>query len=293
MCYVNYVRENIAFMEYASDERLSASEQLLWHALIHLMNQRANGSDWPEGFVSIPNARILFYAPFGEDTLTSARNRLKQRGLIDYIPGKKNKQAPQYKMSYFGAELSTGHAQDVGSLPEKSGNASGNTSGNIRGNAQGNAQGNPQGNPYGINVNLYGNPNRNPCEDEDIRLVLIRAGTEAYREHFGKEPAAAEIAGMAKTMAGTGMDGELLTEAIKIAAEAGAAHPVMYVRTLLRDWNREYVLTEDDLTEYLYLKDACEGKNESIDRERAYDMALDAQYKRKARAKRQGLRVIG
>ena len=107
MCYVNYVKESMAFMEYASDERISGSEQLLWHALFHIMNQRAKGSDWPEGFISIPNARLLFYAPFGEDTLVAARNKLKQRGLIDFTPGKKNKQAPSYKMHYFSAELST------------------------------------------------------------------------------------------------------------------------------------------------------------------------------------------
>lgn len=289
MCYVNYVRESMAFMEYASDERISGSERLLWQALFHIMNQRAKGSDWPEGFISIPNARILFYASFGEDTLVAARNKLKQRGLIDFTPGKKNKQAPQYKMNYFSAELSTGNTQNVDGIPKYSGNASGNIQGNIGGNMPGNTRGNAPD----IYVNLYGNPNRNPCEDEDIRLVLIKDGTEAYRKHFGKEPAAAEIASMAKIMAGTDMDDELLAEAIKIAAEAGASHPLMYVRTLLRDWKYEYVFSVDDLTEYLYLKNACDGKNSDIDRERAYDMALDAQYRRKARAKRHGLRVIG
>lgn len=289
MCYVNYVRESMAFMEYASDERISGSERLLWQALFHIMNQRAKGSDWPEGFISIPNARILFYASFGEDTLVAARNKLKQRGLIDFTPGKKNKAAPQYKMNYFSAELSTGNEQNVDGIPKYSGNASGNIQGNIGGNISGNTRGNTSD----IYVNLYSNPNRNPCEDEDIRLVLIKDGTEAYRKHFGKEPAAAEIASMAKIMAGTDMDDELLAEAIKIAAEAGASHPLMYVRTLLRDWKYEYVFSVDDLTEYLYLKNACDGKNSDIDRERAYDMALDAQYRRKARAKRQGLRVIG
>ena len=288
MCYVNYVRESMAFMEYASDERISGSERLLWQALFHIMNQRAKGSDWPEGFISIPNARILFYASFGEDTLVAARNKLKQRGLIDFTPGKKNKQAPQYKMNYFCAELSTENAQNVDGMPNYPGNVRGNISGNVRGNMPGNVRGNASD----IYVNLYGNPNRNPCEEEDIRLVLIRAGTEAYRKHFGKEPAAAEIGSMAKAMAGTGMDDELLTEAIRLAAEAGAAHPVMYVRTLLHDWKYEFVLNVDDLTEYLYLKNACEGKNTDIDRERAYDMAIDAQYKRQARANRQGLRMV-
>lgn len=256
MCYVNYVRENIAFMEYASDERLSASEQLLWHALIHLMNQRANGSDWPEGFVSIPNARILFYAPFGEDTLTNARNRLKQRGLIDYIPGKKNKQAPQYKMTYFGAELSTGNEQNVGSMPE----ISGNFGGNIRGNTGGNTRGNAGGNPYGINVNLYGNPNRiqNAYEDDDeedegithAREAMGRCVDQAYRQCLGREPVPIERQQMITAAISCDMTAELVEQAIGRAALRNAKSPALYAMELMRDWEYKKIHTVADLAEH-------------------------------------------
>ena len=291
MCYVNYVRENIAFMEYASDERLSASEQLLWHALIHLMNQRANGSDWPEGFVSIPNARILFYAPFGEDTLTSARNRLKQRGLIDYVPGKKNKQAPQYKMIYFSAELSTDNAQNVGSFPEISGNTRGNAQGNTRGNIQGNAQ----GNPYGINVNLYGNPNRSPnvCEEDDEQLQLLEAARRAYHDAFGCEPTGAEIRLMTEGATGRDMSAQMLAEAIRQAAAAHASYPAMYVLRLLQDWRREFVFTVEDLDEYAALRYACDGKEPMLPIAEADKMANEAYERRMKAAKARGLRVIG
>ena len=114
MAYVNYVREHMTFIEYAADERLSANERLLWYALIHLMNRRANGSDWPEDFISIPNSRILVLVPFGEDTLIDVRNRLAQRGLIDYQKGERNKRAPLYRMHYFHAEPSTGYQQILG-----------------------------------------------------------------------------------------------------------------------------------------------------------------------------------
>ena len=254
MCYVNYVRENIAFMEYASDERLSASEQLLWHALIHLMNQRANGSDWPEGFVSIPNARILFYAPFGEDTLTNARNRLKQRGLIDYIPGKKNKQAPQYKMTYFCAELSTGNEQNVGSLPE----ISGNFGGNIRGNTGGNIRGNAGGNPYGINVNLYGNPNRSPNAYEDDAAAA--ADTAAYgaleqcvksvfRQEIGRDALPAELRRIVMVALTLSMDQEVVTQAIGHAANMGARNPGAYVTEVMRQWDKQGIHTIYELVD--------------------------------------------
>ena len=256
MCYVNYVRENIAFMEYASDERLSASEQLLWHALIHLMNQRANGSDWPEGFVSIPNARILFYAPFGEDTLTSARNRLKQRGLIDYIPGKKNKQAPQYKMVYFSAELSTCNEQNVGSFTE----ISGNVQGNARGNVQGNARGNVQGNSYGFNVNLYENPNRNPNayddddhEEEEIshaREVMGRIVEDAYLRCIGRAPVPIERQQLITVALDCSMLPDMAEQAIGRAALRNAKSPALYAMELMRDWEYHKVHTMDDLVEY-------------------------------------------
>lgn len=256
MCYVNYVRENIAFMEYASDERLSASEQLLWHALIHLMNQRANGSDWPEGFVSIPNARILFYAPFGEDTLTSARNRLKQRGLIDYVPGKKNKQAPQYKMIYFSAELSTDNAQNVGSFPEISDNARGNMHGNARGNMQGNAQ----GNSYGINVNLYGNPNRSPnvCayeDDEDAaaewdeRSALEELIKTTFKQEIGREAFPAEARQIAFLAINLGMDQEVVIQSIGRAANMGAHNPAVYAVEVMRKWSEKNIHTIYELVE--------------------------------------------
>ena len=53
MPIVNYVREHIRFMEYASDEGLSSSERLLWYALMHVMNQRAQGKVWPDEFIRI------------------------------------------------------------------------------------------------------------------------------------------------------------------------------------------------------------------------------------------------
>ena len=51
MPIVNYVREHRRFIDYASDEQLTSGERLLWYALMEIMNQRAQGRDWPEGFI--------------------------------------------------------------------------------------------------------------------------------------------------------------------------------------------------------------------------------------------------
>ena len=97
--FVNYVREINAFHRYANVNFLGSSERLLWFGLMDYINLHyASGSEWPGDFISIPNKGILSHVPFGEDTLTEARSRLKQRGLIEYLPGKKNKEAPKYRI---------------------------------------------------------------------------------------------------------------------------------------------------------------------------------------------------
>ena len=98
---INYVREHTRFMEYAADEKITASERLLWYALMHIFNARADGSDWPEDFTRISNDRLLMYVPFDYDTLVKARNGLKQKGRIDYRPGDKRRESPSYRMIYF------------------------------------------------------------------------------------------------------------------------------------------------------------------------------------------------
>ena len=101
--------------------------------------------------------------PFGEDALTEARNRLKQRGLLEYTPGKRNKEAPKYRMHYFMVQLSTGSQQGVGTdCSEKPGNPPGKEGGNNPGNPPGKEGGNNPGNPPGRHPDLNPNVNPNP-----------------------------------------------------------------------------------------------------------------------------------
>ena len=140
MPIVNYVREHTRFMEYATDEHLTPSERLLWYALMHIMNQRAKGNDWPGEFIRISNDRLLSYCPMKYDTIAAARNGLKQRGLIDYQKGDKNKLSPAYRMIYFSPEESNPEISD-------------NMGGNIGDNMGGNIGDNMGGNIGDININ--------------------------------------------------------------------------------------------------------------------------------------------
>ena len=98
---INYITESERFQDYAMAEGLTPNEQALWHCLFSYMNRHAHGHNWPDGFVKIPNNYIFAHTNICFDTMAKARNKLKQRGLIDYINGEKQKTNPAYKLFYF------------------------------------------------------------------------------------------------------------------------------------------------------------------------------------------------
>ena len=128
MAAVNYIVEHEAFIEYAQDNGLSAAEQLLCYALCHIFNRRAQGGQWPDGFIRVTNKTVLSLLPFTEDTMAAARNRLKQRGVIDYVPGRKKAEVPMYKMIYFSVPAAS-EPEDPVFYPNNSGKQSGKVGG--------------------------------------------------------------------------------------------------------------------------------------------------------------------
>lgn len=268
--FVNYVREINAFHRYANVNFLGSSERLLWFGLMDYINLHyASGSEWPGDFISIPNKGILSHVPFGEDALTEARSRLKQRGLIEYLPGKKNKEAPKYRIHYFSMELSTGYQQNVGTdYPEKTGNVPGNVPGNMPGNVPGNIPGNvPGSHPY-INLNVTPrNPKPNVTPDDEEEEAEERAREEAvavidsaFRESYGRRATIAEANILALRYCRSGMtEPEVLREAVREAAQHGAKNPAIYARRILSDWDGDYIRTVQDLNEWQVLKTMYHG----------------------------------
>ncbi|MBS6842711.1 MAG: DnaD domain protein [Clostridiales bacterium] len=268
--FVNYVREINAFHRYANVNFLGSSERLLWFGLMDYINLHyASGSEWPGDFISIPNKGILSHVPFGEDALTEARSRLKQRGLIEYLPGKKNKEAPKYRIHYFSMELSTGYQQNVGTdYPEKTGNMPGNIPGNMPGNIPGNIPGNvPGSHPY-INLNVTPrNPKPNVTPDDEEEEAEERAREEAvavidsaFRESYGRSATIAEANILALRYCRSGMtEPEVLREAVREAAQHGAKNPAIYARRILSDWDGDYIRTVQDLNEWQVLKTMYHG----------------------------------
>jgi hypothetical protein len=175
MPYINYIKENNSFVTFASQNGLSGSERELWHALFYFMNARAQRAVFPEGFISISNKQMLSILSYNEDTLIKARNRLKQRGLIDYRPGVRNTIAPMYQMIYLTAAIDSDDC-----YPTESGNidAYPNKSGNLYGNMGGNLSGNMGGNMGGKNGDLYQTINVNVTQP-NVHTRTERAGVPA------------------------------------------------------------------------------------------------------------------
>lgn len=300
MPYVNYIREHVAFIEYASDNGLSGNERLLWYALMHIMNQRAQGANYPDGFIRIANKRLLSYAPMQFDAMAKARNALQQRGLIEFTHGKRNAEMPMYKMNYFScpadnpqdtpAPVDNSVLSSTG-YPLKTDNIGGNIRGNVQSNTQGNAPGSMSGNMGDIHnrLNVHHNPDRNPYvfeNDNDVDGEVMRARARVHEERreyaetdqsalahnasvtvdrvfrscFGRQPTKAFVERLGAVAAQLGMSPQMVEIALKEAAIKNASDIFAYVVTLFRDWRYQEVTTPDEYGEYSFMRDDSRGK---------------------------------
>ena len=273
---VNYVREHERFIEYAADERVPANVQLLWYALMHIFNQRAEGNEWPDGFIRITNDRLFTYLPIKWDAMAKARNALKQMGRIDFRNGSRNKTAPEYRIIPFYPSC----------CPFKTDNTGGNTGGNEGGNTGGNARGNPG--DISININeSYTKPDMDndddeegdlpraredagdPVADRDERATRIR---EAFRAGFGRMPYPAETDRLVSAGWRMKMPPEMVALAIRTAAGFGASSPADYAIEVLMTWMRNEVRQPHQVEEYnaefLSGRDDFNGMNAAVDRRR-------------------------
>ncbi len=262
MPIVNYVREHIRFIEYATDENVTASERLLWYALMHIMNQRAQGNVWPDDLIRISNDRLLTYCPMKFDTMVAARNKLVQRGLLEYVRGERNKQSPAYRVIYFEPVF----VEDEPSYTKISGNVGNNTGSNMGGNTGSNTGGNDRGNRGDIYINLNKKYTFEEEEDEDYKKYTRARNeiAEAWKENYGEEIPVGIADTLAKRVVTLGFDGGVAGKAVYIGCIRGAKSPAEYTAKLFSDWSRHGVKTLEDADEYIFLFDAGNGKTPEV-----------------------------
>lgn len=111
MSQVNFLDEFRSIMRFASQNSLSLRERMLWIALFYAANDRAvynenaRTYDWPDGFFSVANSELNLYCCLDKRGIETVRNQLKQRGLIDFTPGFKNRKNPAYKLLYISRRV--------------------------------------------------------------------------------------------------------------------------------------------------------------------------------------------
>ena len=288
MPFVNYVKEHTAFIEYAADNGLRPNEILVWEALFHIMNQRANGNYWPDGFIRVKNDRLLTYAPIGFDSLSRARNALAQRGLIAYKPGKRNTDVPMYELHYLTAAVNPQLHDEPADNPADKSHYSAccpqfadNIGGNMRDNIGGNMRDNIGGNMGYQYININNKRNETYTDDDDdedddlrararmepgeeefeaLKLEIARCANNAFKQCFGRFATPEEASRLAHNAVLLDIGPDLLSRAIRIAAKNGAENPFSYVMTILKDWHSQYVTTATEADEYEADRDAAEGR---------------------------------
>ena len=106
MSQVNFVEQFNLIMEYARENCLQGRECMLWLDLFYFANRSAvyqadsQTYEWPDDFFTVSNSELNSFGQFDKRAIETLRNGLKQRGLIDFIKGEKNKRNPAYKFFY-------------------------------------------------------------------------------------------------------------------------------------------------------------------------------------------------
>lgn len=96
---MNYLKELRAFYDYVLYNGVSTGEVALWYTLMSINNRLG----WLDEF-AVSNLVLQQATSLSRNGLNSARNGLKQKGLIDYRPGKSN-QAGKYRLISFECNI--------------------------------------------------------------------------------------------------------------------------------------------------------------------------------------------
>lgn len=260
MSKVNFVSEFNLFMRYACDNSLSLRSRMLWMALFYIANDRAKYNeltkdyDWPDDFILVSNNELNMYCCLDKRAIETLRNELKQRGLIDFVPGQKNKRNPAYKLNYLSVNV--GYKNVPNYDPNNTPNNTPNHDPNYAPNHNPNYVPN-QPPLYKYNTNSHTDVENLPDDEEDDYLAATYARVRervqwAYRTYFGENPNAAELDAMTRIACACKLE-SVVDQAIEKTAQAAPDNILAYYTALCNDWEQQYIRTPEDLSDHLVL----------------------------------------
>ena len=98
MTYIDFINQ---FWQTQANVEFSPNEAYLYFYLLHECNSRG----WENPF-ECPNRRIVLSIGISEPTLIDCRNRLQQKGLIQFEAGKRRAKSPVYYLNDLSNDLS-------------------------------------------------------------------------------------------------------------------------------------------------------------------------------------------
>lgn len=98
---MNFMAEWNRMYDFCMSNKLSKSEVLLLHALYMVNNKK----DWDAWFEADNYQVQRLTGGLSRQSINEARNKLKQRGRIEFRDGKKNQQSPFYRIIPFSGIL--------------------------------------------------------------------------------------------------------------------------------------------------------------------------------------------
>ncbi len=250
MSKVNFVSEFNMFMRYARDNSLSLRERMLWIALFYVANDRATYNEqtqeyeWPDGYIQVSNNELNLYCCLDKRAVETLRNTLKQRGLIDFIAGQKNKRNPAYKINYLSVNV--GYKIVPNPPPNNAPNDDPNTPPFYKYNIE-----------SGINAGIkhaFSDDEEDGDDPADLVYARVRERVQkAYQHNFGALPTTTELDLMTRCIEASYL-GEVATEVINTTASASPRNRLAYLREVCNTWAYEWIRTEADLIEYMTLE---------------------------------------
>ena len=267
MSKVNFVNEFNLFMRYARDNSLSLRSRMLWMALFYIVNDRARYNeqtqeyDWPDDFILVSNNELNMYCCLDKRAIETLRNELKQRGLIDFVAGQKNKRNPAYKLNYLSIDV--GYKIVPNDAPNPAPNYDPNDTPNYDPNDVPN-----QPPLYKYNKTQGTEIKHIPSlaedeEDEEGSFHIAYARTRevvelAYKSAFGEAPTIMELDVMTRIIVARNL-ALIAREVVEETAKAAPRNRFAYLSALCTDWENQYIRSPEDLVEFKTLRDMGEA----------------------------------
>lgn len=222
---LDYFKQRRAFRKLKRDQiDISTGQNNLYRELLDY----ANDEYQLDNLFTLKNSALLDLTGLSEAGLKKARNELVQLGLIEYVPGKRNKQKPKYKIiNLYGTSWATRKVQS---------SSTGNPTSSPTSNPSSSSTGSSKVLTNNLTNNSTSNSNNNQDDDNPFVSMINMYQTEiGILSPMAKQMVFEYVDDFKKGGATDQQCSEIIQYAIGIATSYNK-HYWNYVSKILDDW---------------------------------------------------------